>query len=284
MNYLIVADSSADLALRDKSNQGIAFASVPLKIITSEKEYVDDASLNVEQMVEELEAYKGRSSSSCPNPSDWLDAFEDAQYVFCVTITSGLSGSYNSACMAKEEYEENHPDRKVFVIDSLSTGPEMHLIIGKLEKYILSGMDFEEICEKITKYQKHTGLIFMLESMKNLANNGRVSPLVAKLAGMLGIRVIGKASDEGTLEQLEKVRGEAKALPSIIDQMKKLGYEGGKVIIAHCINSGAAHKLKEQLKAQFKDANVDIHPCRALCSFYAERGGLLIGFEKQGAF
>lgn len=283
MNYLIVADSSADLALRDKSNQGIAFASVPLKIITSAKEYVDDESLNVEQMVDELEAYKGRSSSSCPNPADWLDAFEGAQYVFCITITSGLSGSYNSACIAKEEYEEAHPDRKVFVIDSLSTGPEMHLIIEKLEKYIHDGMDFETICEKIQRYQKHTGLLFMLESMKNLANNGRVSPIAAKLAGMLGIRVIGKASDEGTLEQLEKVRGEGKALPAIIEQMKKLGYAGGKVIIAHCINSGAAHKLKEQLKEEFKDAKIDIHPCRALCSFYAERGGLLIGFEKQPA-
>lgn len=281
MNYLIVADSSADLALRDKSNQGIAFASVPLKIITSVKEYVDDEDLDVEQMVKELEEYKGRSSSSCPNPSDWLDAFGEAKHIFCVTITSGLSGSCNSACRAKEEYEETYPDRKVFVIDSLSTGPEMHLIIEKLEQFILEGMDFATICEKIQRYQKHTGLLFMLESMKNLANNGRVSPIAAKLAGILGIRVIGKASDEGTLEQLEKARGEGKALTSIIEQMKKLGYAGGKVIIAHCINSGAAHKLKEQLKAQFKDANVDIHPCRALCSFYAERGGLLVGFEKQ---
>ena len=123
MNYLIVADSSADLATSAKTFNNAIFSSVPLKIITSEKEYVDDAELNVEQMVSELEHYKGRSSSSCPNPSDWLEAFGEAERIFCITITSGLSGSCNSATMAKDEYESAHPDRKVFVIDSLSTGP-----------------------------------------------------------------------------------------------------------------------------------------------------------------
>ena len=120
----------------------------------------------------------------------------------------------------------------------------------------------------------------MLESMKNLANNGRVSPIVAKFAGMLGIRVIGKASDVGTLEQLEKCRGEAKTLPTIVDQMIRLGYSGGKVKIAHCLNEPAANKLKSLIKQKYHNADIDIYPCRGLCSFYAERGGLLIGFEK----
>ena len=72
----------------------------------------------------------------------------------------------------------------------------------------------------------------MLESMKNLANNGRVSPIVAKLAGMLGIKVIGKASREGTLEQIEKCRGAAKALPSIVENMISLGRESGESFFA----------------------------------------------------
>ncbi len=281
MKYLIVADSSADLAKNNYANVVTPICSVPLKIITSLKEYVDDEKLNVEVMVNELEDYKGRSSSSCPNPSDWLEAFGDAECIFCVTITSGLSGSYNSACMAKEEYEGQHPDRKVCVIDSLSTGPEMSLIVDKLEKLIESGADFEGICKEIMQYQTKTGLLFMLESMKNLANNGRVSPLVAKLAGILGIRVIGKASAVGTLEQLEKVRGESKALPAILEQMKSLGYAGGKVKIAHCINPRAAQTLAELIKREFKKSDVKIYPCRGLCSFYAERGGLLVGFEKK---
>lgn len=278
MNYLIVADSSADLSIQALSCATIR--SVPLKIITSEKEYVDDHTLSVEQMVSDLESYKGRSSSSCPNTADWLESFESAEHIFCITITSGLSGSCNSARAAKIEYEDLYPERKVFVIDSLSTGPEMVLIVEKLQELIASGLSFEEVCTAITDYQKHTGLLFMLESMKNLANNGRVSPIVAKLSGILGIRVIGKASDVGTLEQLEKCRGEAKALPAIVNQMVGLGYKGGKVKIAHCLNETAANDLKLLINQKYPNAEIEIYPCRGLCSFYAERGGLLVGFEK----
>ena len=123
--------------------------------------------------------------------------------------------------MAKTAYEETYPDRKVYVFDSLSTGPEMALIIDKFKELIVSGVEFEEACEQIEVYSKSTGLIFMLESMRNLANNGRVSPLTAKMAGVLGIRVVGKASDKGELETLNKSRGEAKALGFISDLLKK---------------------------------------------------------------
>ena len=278
MNFLIITDSSADLSIVAKHTSNIL--SVPLKIITTEKEYVDNDELNVEQMVGELEQYKGRSSSSCPNTSDWLEAFGEAEAIFCVTITSGLSGSYNSAVAAKKIYEAENEGRRVYVIDSLSTGPEMALIVDKLLYLIAEDYKFEEICDEIQCYQKDTGLLFMLESMKNLANNGRVSPLVAKLAGILGIRVIGKASDKGTLEQLEKCRGENKAIPAIIEQMKSLGYIGSKVKIAHCLNPEGAEVLKRMLQARYPNAKIDTYPCRGLCSFYAERGGLLVGFEK----
>ena len=279
MNYLIVADSSADLATRVYGKKKNNFASVPLKIITSEKEYIDDEKLNVELMVCDLENYSGRSYSSCPNQNDWIEAFGEAEYVFCVTITSGLSGSYNSACAAKVEYESEHPGRKVLVIDSLSTGPEMILIVEKLSDLIHQNLDFNTICQQISEYQNNTHLIFMLQSMKNLVNNGRVKPLTAKLAGILGIRVIGKADEKGTLEQLEKCRGEHKALSAIIEQMKKHGFDGGKVRITHCINSGAAADLKNMLINEYKNIDVEIYPTRGLCSYYAERGGLLIGFE-----
>lgn len=273
----IVADSSADIPTPTK----VAFSSVPLKIVTAEKEYIDNADLDVEQMVNDLANYNGKSSTSCPSPEDWLAAFGNAKYVFCVSITSNLSGTYNSACIAKQTYEETHPDCKVYVIDSLSTGPEMQLIMEKLQEDILNGLSFEEICSEINDYQKKTRLLFMLESMKNLANNGRVKPIVAKAAGLLGIRVVGKASDVGTLEVLEKNRGEKKALLCIINNMKKLGFKGGKVKISHCFNNSAAATLKELIKKEFKDTVIEIYNSRGLCSFYAEKGGLLIGFEVE---
>lgn len=271
----IVADSSADLLTLD----GMAFASVPMKIMTNETEYVDDADLDVVRMVDELLNYSGKSSTACPGIGDWLDAFGDAKYVFCVTITSGLSGSYNSAEAARMQYEEEHPDRHVFVIDSLSAGPELKLIIEKLKELIAEGKEFDEICSLIKEYQKHTALIFTLESLKNFANNGRVSPILAKAVGLLNIRIIGKASDVGQLEPLSKPRGEKKALLTMMDFLHNMNYNGAKLRIGHVFNESAALKMKDIVLEKFANANIEIYPLRGLCSFYAENGGILIGFE-----
>ena len=275
-NVKIVADSSADMLKRT----GIAFASAPLKIITADKEFVDNDALDVAGMVRWFDSYKGKSKTSCPNPSDWIEAFGDADEIYCVTITSGLSGSYNSACIAKQMYEETE-GKKVCVIDSLSAGPELVLIIEKLEEYIAAGLSYDEICTKIEEYKQGTGLVFMLESLKNFAANGRVSPAVAKIAGVLGIRIVGKASDQGTLEPTDKCRGQAKSLSVLLHNLQSTGLSRGKVRIAHCQNEPAAEELKAMLQKALPNADVQIHTLRGLCSYYAEKGGLLIGFEKQ---
>lgn len=273
----IVTDSAADLLNLDEVN----FASAPLKIITDKKEYTDDAHLNVQEMVEDLSQYKGRSSTSCPSAGDWLEAFGDAEEIYCVTITGTLSGSYNAAMLAKSTYEEQYPERRVFVLNSLSAGPEIALMIHKIRELVLSGEKFDSICRTVTEYTKKTALLFMLESMKNLANNGRVSPLVAKMAGLLGIRVVGRASDRGDLEPLNKCRGELKALETIVGHLREMGFKKGKVRIAHCFNEDAARKLKEMILAEFSQAKIEMFACRGLCSFYAEKGGMLIGFERN---
>lgn len=273
----IVADSSGDiLDLTD-----VPFAAAPMKVCTELKEYVDDAALDVGMMVRELSHYHGRSSTSCPNFDDYIRAFNGARWVFCVTITATLSGSYNAAVVAAKHYEELFPDRRVFVLNSLTAGPELCLIIERLQELILAGKDFDEICDEITEYRKHTGLLFMLESMKNLANNGRVSPVVAKMAGLLGIRVVGKASDRGDLEPLNKCRGEKKALETLVEHMKNMGLQSGKVRIAHCFNEEAARALKNMIRETFEGkVHVKLYRCRGLCSFYAEQGGMLVGFDK----
>lgn len=276
-NRKIVADSSADTLLLD----GVDFDSAPLTIVTDEKEYVDDAALNVAQMTEDLLKYSGKSSTACPGVGDWLHAFGEAEEIFCVTITSNLSGSCNAAKIAAQEYEERHPDRRVFVLDSLSTGPEMRLLLERLRDSVAAGKSFEEICVDVSAYSAKTGLLFVLESMKNLANNGRVSRLAATAAGLLGIRAVGKASDVGTLEMLEKCRGEKKALAAVVHQMESLGYVGGAVRISHVGNEVAANSLRDALAEQYPNADIEMYAARGLCSFYAEKGGLLIGFEKE---
>ena len=272
----IVADSSANVL----TMKTVPFSCAPMKVISAEREFVDSGELNLEGMLAYFSQYKGKSQTSCPNTGDWLEAFAGAEDVFVVTITSGLSGSYNSACAAKDLYEAENPGSRVFVIDSLSAGPELTLILEKLEELIGQGMDFEEICREIKAYQQKTGLIFMLESLNNFAANGRVSPAVAKIAGVLGIRIVGKASDVGTLEPTDKCRGEAKSLATLLEKLKEYGMSQGKVQIAHCQNEAAANKLKEMIASSLPGVTVNIGINRGLCSYYAEKGGLLVGFEK----
>jgi len=269
----IVTDSSSDLL----ALEGVPFSSAPLKILTDNKEYVDNAELDVHAFAEEMYLYKGRSRSSCPNVTDWIESFGDAEEVICLTITSNLSGSYNSACLAKKIYEEDHPERRVEVIDTLTAGPEIALMAEKIRDMILEGKDLDGIMREMKGYK--TELLFVLESMKNLANNGRVGKFAATAAGVLGIRAVGRASDEGTLEMLSKCRGSAKALEAVLNYMKEFGYKGGVARIAHCLNGCAAKALLSKIKSEFPMAKIVVTECRALCSFYAERGGMLIGFE-----
>ncbi len=275
MKFKIVSDSSSNV----RSLPGAVFASVPLKINTADTEFVDDEHLDVAQMVEQLRENKGKSGTSCPNIHDWLQAFEGADYIFALTITSNLSGSYAAAMQAKEDYEQSHPGAKVCVIDTLSTGPEMRLIMEKLKDWIGEKLSFEQIRESVQRYMEKTHLLFSLESLLNLARNGRVNPAVAKIAGVLGIRVVGAASPQGTLQQLHKCRGEKKALETLFEEMISRGFSGGKARIAHCFNPEAAERLKQAIQKVFPSSDVQIEPTGGLCSFYAEQGGLLVGFE-----
>ena len=277
MHYKIVSDSGVNLRKMETSAD---FTTVPLKIRTDEREFVDDPALDVSEMVAYLKDYKGKSGTACPSVSDWLDAFGDAERVFCFTITSTLSGSYNAACVAKADYEAEYPERSVFIVDSLSAGPEMQILIEKVAELIELGKEFEEICNEISAYKESTGLMFSLESLKNLANNGRVSPLVAGVAGALGIRIVGRASVGGELEPMDKCRGEKKALAKIISRMKEMGFKGGKVRVDHCDNLSAAEQLKQQILQEYPKTDILIGETCGLCSFYAEKGGLMIGFEK----
>ncbi len=275
MTYKIVADSSSNVLTLG----AVAFASVPLTIRAGDTTFIDGPACDPADVTAFMAGYKGKSSTACPATQDWLDAFGDAEAVFCVTLTSGLSGTYNSARLAAQEYEAAHPGRRVHVVDSLSAGPELRLIVEKLQALILSGLDFDAIVSAIEGYTGRTHLVFSLQSLHNFVANGRVSPAVGALVGLLGIRVVGRASEAGTLEPLSKVRGDKKALPELIAQMRNLGWQGGRVRIAHNGNAGMAMALCEAIRGLYADADVMVEHCRALCSYYAEQGGVLVGFE-----
>ena len=275
MNVKIVSDSSSNVF----SLPEMPFASVPLKIIAGEKEYVDDARLDVSGMVADLKAYKGKSGSSCPNVGEWLEAFGNAENVFGVTITKNLSGSYNAACQAAEEYMQIFPSRKAFIFDSLSAGPELAMIIDKIKELVQQGLDFHAIVEKVLSYHNHLHTLFCLQSLTNLARNGRTSPAVAMIAGVLDIRVVGTAKG-GQIEPVSKPRGERKSLQALLSGMVERGLQDGNLVrIAHCFCLGLAERFRDLVLQQFPNCRFIIEPTTALCSFYAEEGGMIIGFE-----
>ena len=283
MQHSIVVDSSADLTSPEQlglEGDAIGFGVAPLTIQAGDRQWRDVITTDVAEMVGYLASYHGKSGTACPSTGDWITGFNNAREVFGVAITSHLSGSYNSALVAKQQYEADNPGARVHIVDSLSTGPQMWLIAEKLRELINEGLPFERICDEIEAYRDRTELIFSLESLNNLANNGRVSPAVAKIAGILGIRMVGSA-ENGELDPRHKVRGEKKALITIVKELAAKGYAGGKIRIAHVFNEEAALKLKAMIEEAFPTAQVKMNTTRALDSFYAERGGLLIGFERN---
>ncbi len=276
MQYHIVTDSSSNVL-----SMAGSYACVPLKIRT-DREYVDDQNLDVAAMVEDLKNFKEKSGSSCPNVGEWLEAFGDAQEIFCVTITKNLSGSYNAARQAAQAYMEEHPGRKVFIFDSLSAGPELMMIVDKIRQCEAEGWDFETTREKVLDYHNHTHTLFCLESMMNLARNGRVPVAVAKVAGMLGIRIIGTAAG-GRIEPIHKPRGAKKATQLMVESVKERGFfNGARMRIAHCFAETQTREFMEAIRAEFPDTIFTLEPTTALCSYYAEEGGIIVGFE--GAF
>lgn len=269
----LIADSSSDRP----ALEGVRY--VPLIISTDEKSFVDNEHLNVNELLDYLASYKGRSYTACPSVDGWLSAYEGADEIYVATITGTLSGAYNAAMAARELYLQEHPEAKVAVFDTLSTGPEIVLILEKIQELLAQGLPFEQVEPAVREYMHHTRLFFSLQSLHNLSQNGRVSKVAAAAVGVLGIRIVGTASPEGTLAQLSKCRGDRKALPELLEQMQSAGFHGGKVRITHVRNPQLADRFADFIKTTWPGTDLTISPSTGLCSYYAESGAILVAFD-----
>lgn len=275
MSIRIVSDSSSDLF----DVEGVDYVTVPLKVMFGGVEYVDVPSTNTTEMMERLQLEKGPSTTSCPNLHDWLSAFEGYDEIFCTTISSGLSASYESCTLAKEQYEQAHPGVQIHIFDSKATGPVLQLIVRRLADGIRAGKPYAQIRDETIEYQKRTRILYALESFNNLARNGRVSIHVARIAGVLNIRCIGHATDQGTIEILHKTRGEKRTLEAMVREMGERGFTTGTAIIDHCLNEEGARKLGDFISTTYPGSEVIIGSCGVLCSYYADKGGIILGYE-----
>ncbi|HFI0235160.1 TPA: DegV family protein [Streptococcus suis] len=277
--WKIVADSGCDYRQLDQLAPNAEFISVPLTIQIGAETFVDQADLDIDKMMEVMYASSEAASSACPSPQAYQAAFEGADHIIVVTLTGTLSGSFNSARVARDMYLEEHPDAKIHLIDSLSAGGEMDLLVTEINRLISSGLEFEEVVSAITTYQENSKLLFVLAKVDNLVKNGRLSKLVGTVVGLLNIRMVGEASSEGKLELLQKARGHKKSVTAAFEEMKKAGYKGGRIIMAHRNNDKFFQQFSDLVKENYPNAIVEEVATSGLCSFYAEEGGLLMGYE-----
>lgn len=281
MIWNIVSDSSCDLRTSDFHSDSVLFHSVPLRIQVGEQEFVDDDDLVVPEMLQAMAAEKSASSSACPSPADFARAFEAGDCTVCFTISSNLSGTYNSAVMARDLVLEEHPEKRICVIDSRSTAGAMVLLIRRAQQLMEADEsgDFEGICAQLRLYQAALRTCFTLENFDNLIKNGRMRPLVGTLLHSLGIHVIADATPQGTIHVADKARGEAKTFRAITALMRaSKECDGAEVVISHCENLEGAMKLKQQILEDLPVKRVEILSCRGLTSFYAMKKGLILGY------
>lgn len=279
MTWKIVSDSGCDYRELEDIALETSFESVPLTIQVGEEVFIDNATLDIDTMMDKMYATSTASKSACPSPDDYLQAFAGVDNIFVVTITGTLSGSHNSAQVAKKLYLEENPNVNIHVIDSLSAGGEVDLIVKKINWLIGQGLTFDEVVQAITTYQEKTKLLFVLAKVDNLVKNGRLNKLVGTVVGLLNIRMVGEAGPQGTLELLQKARGHKKSLSASLEELIKAGYAGGKIIIAHRNNEKFCQQFSDMIKEKFPAAQIETIPTSGLCSFYAEEGGLLMGYE-----
>lgn len=281
MTWNIVCDSSADLPSSGSNGDRVRFTSVPLRLLVGDREFVDDESLNTAVLLEAMRNEKSASSTACPSPGAFSQAFEMADCTICFTISSNLSGTYSSAMTARDLVLSEYPEKKICVIDSKSTAGSMVLLARQAKAMIeqSENPDFEDVCSRLRVYQAALRTTFTLENFDNLIKGGRMRPLVGNLLHSLGIHVIAEGTPQGTIHVADKARGEHKTFRAITALMSSSKHcEGAEVVISHCLNLPGAMKLKEQILQELPVKCVDIISCRGLTSFYAMEKGLIIGY------
>lgn len=286
MTWCIAADSSCNIRSFEPQS-GATFRLAPLTINVADTEYVDDSELDVGALLSAMAAEQTASSSACPSVGEWTEIFRSTDNVIAIAISSNLSGSYDAACTARnivmDEYMREHDgiiaDKNIYVLDSRAAGGKLELMVQLLDRYLMNNPSFEDAVEYVCSLEEHSQVQYSLSSYENLTKNGRMPRVVGAVASKLSIRMLGTASDEGTIRIVGPTRGEKKTFRRIMDVMESDGFRGGMAYIDHVSNPTAAESLRRAVIDRWPTSEIFILPCGGLCSYYAEESGLIIGYE-----
>ena len=279
MTWAIVADSSCNLKGYEPSTPQTVYASAPLKINVGTTEYADDDTLDIQAFIQDMTSTSAATSSACPSVGEWAELLRSAENVIAIPISTGLSGSYDAASTACDMVmaEGGH---NIHLLDSRAAGAKLEYLVVLIDRYLTYNPEatFEEVCNYADSIEDHSQVLYSLSTYDNLVKAGRFPKLAGLVANKLNIRMLGSATDQGTMTILGPSRGEKKSLAKILSAMEDDGFDGGDVFIDHVNNETGAQKLADMITTAHPTTTCHIMPCRALCSYYAELNGLIIGY------
>ncbi len=276
MRYKIIGDSCLDLTKEMRKDP--CYSMIPLTLMVGERHFVDDETFDQKEFIKVVKEYPECPKSACPSPEMFKEAYCcEEENVFVITLSAALSGSYNSAVLAKSLYEEEYGKKNILVLDSKSASSGQLNIAMYIRELCDQGLEFDEICEKAAACRDRMNTYFVLESLDTLKKNGRLTGLQAFFATKLNIKPV-MGADNGTIIKLDQARGIQKALQRMAEiAVKEAGTTKDKrLVIAHCNAPERAQFMKEKLcsMAEFKD--VVITDTCGVSTVYASDGGVIL--------
>ena len=278
MSFHIVCDSCTDLTEEDLKKG--CYTLVPLTLLVDGEETIDDETFDQADFLAKVAASKESVKSACPAPESYMEAYSKADDIYVVTLSAELSGSYNSAVLGKNLYEEENGAKNIHVVNSRGAATTQVLIARKLNEYASQGMPFEEVVDKIEEYTKSLRTYFVLETLEVLRKNGRLSRLSATIAGALNIKPVMIGTRDGVIQKAAQARGMKKALAKMVEHMGSEGRDltRRQFVISHCNCYERAVYVKELIKKHLHAEDVDIVDTKGVSSLYACDGGIIVSY------
>ena len=278
MSFHIVCDSCTDLT-EDDLKKG-CYTLVPLTLLVDGEEIIDDETFDQADFLAKVAASKESVKSACPAPESYMEAYSKADDIYVVTLSAELSGSYNSAVLGKNLYEEENGTKNIHVVNSRGAATTQVLIARKLNEYASQGMPFEEVVDKIEEYTTSLRTYFVLETLEVLRKNGRLSRLSATIAGALNIKPVMIGTRDGVIQKAAQARGMKKALAKMVEHMGSEGRDltRRQFVISHCNCYERAVYVKELIKKHLHAEDVDIVDTKGVSSLYACDGGIIVSY------
>ena len=277
MRYKIVIDSCGELLNEWKDDE--RFESVPLTLMVGADQIIDDETFDQLSFLKKVADYPECPKSACPSPERYMKAYDcEAEHIYAVTLSSELSGSYNSALLGKNLLLEDHPEKKIHVFNSCSASIGQTLIAAKFQECEEAGMSFEEVVSTVDRYIEGQHTFFVLENLDTLRKNGRLSKVKALVASALKIKPVMGSTDEGSICQLDQARGMNRAMIKMVEQViAKTPDSADKVLaISHCNCPARAQVLKEAFEERMKLAKIIVLDTAGVSSMYANDGGVIV--------